>query len=162
MGYYYCDCNKIIHDDTLSGDYTLENANYYFGSNVILPNFLLALVFSKGNEEFYDYDTFLKLGYYIINNLHPYKWERAYGDEMSIQNAIDNDSYLKMALSYNDLGVTRNHNFNLDYYHYQSRKLYECDHDYIYAHKIEELATYFMTKVIDHKDKIKCYRYVII
>lgn len=162
MGYYDYYSDKVMHDDTLSGDYTLENAYHFFGTNVILPNYLLALVFSKGKEDFYDYDTFLKLDYYIINNVHPYKYDRAYGDKISIQNAIDNDTYLERTLIYNDLGVIRYHDFNLDYYHYQRFKLESDEDEYIYAHKIEALATEYMTKKIEYKDKIKCLRKIII
>lgn len=156
-------CVNVEHDNTLTGNYTLENANLCFGTNVILPNYLLALVFSKGQENFYDYETFLKLGYYILNNTYPFKYHHAYGDKISIQSAIDEDSYLRGLLTYNELGVMRRcYDSHLDYYHYQTLNYQKDDYKYVYSHRIEELATEYMNEKVKYKDSIKCLRKVIV
>lgn len=154
MSYYSNEYKSVVWDLAGLEGHTESKASGGFGTNCIFPNHLLALVFSKGKEDFYDYDTFIKLTYFIVNNLRCYCHTDT--SKESIQNAIEKDVYLRRFLKYDDFGVSIKNNVDTrpNYFHYQLFKLSEDDIIYVQAHTIDNLASVFMEKVIDHKDKV--------
>ena len=160
MSYFSSEQNEVVWKLAGSEGYTESRASMTFGTNRVLPNHLLALVFSKGNEDFYDYDTFVRLGFFIVNNYNCYI---DYNKE-SIKNAIKSDAYLRQFLIYDDLGVRIANcvDNRPDYYHYQHYKLSEDDVLFVQAHKVEELTSHFMEKLVMDKGSIPLLRKVII